>query len=54
MIASGRDVPQGIPVYTLAEIRLLQQGVKAGTITTIGDLRTLHAAKKHLGGVIVK
>jgi hypothetical protein len=49
-----QDVPQGIPIYALAEIRLLQQGVKAGTVRTIADLRLLHSAKKNLKGVIVR
>jgi hypothetical protein len=48
-----QDVPQGVPVYTLAEIRLLQQGIEAGIVRTIADLRLLHEAKKRLGGVIV-
>jgi len=48
------DTPQGVPVYALAEIRLLQQGVEAGHIVSIADLRLLHTAKKKLGGVIAK
>jgi hypothetical protein len=48
--ACRRRVPQGIPVYTLAEIRLLQQGIEAGTIWTVHDLKLLHEAKKRLGG----
>jgi len=49
-----QNVPQGLPVYTLAEIGLLQQGVEAGNIVSIGDLRLLHEAKSRLGGVIVR
>jgi hypothetical protein len=48
------NVPQGIPSYSLKEIRLLEQGVKAGTVKTIGDLRQIHAAKREMKGVIVK
>jgi hypothetical protein len=47
-----QHVHPGIPVYTLAEIRLLQQGIEAGTVQTIADLRLLHTAKRM--GVIVK
>jgi hypothetical protein len=45
---------KGIPVYTLAEIRLLAEGVKAGDLQRVADLRLLHTAKKKMGGVILK
>jgi hypothetical protein len=48
------NVPQGIPVYTLNEIRLLQESVEAGHIVTIGELRQIHAAKRELKGAILK
>jgi hypothetical protein len=51
--AGRRQVPQGLPVYTFQEIRLLQQGVEASRIVTIADLRALHETKK-LGGVITR
>jgi hypothetical protein len=46
--------PKGHATYTLRELELLAEGHRAGHIVTIGDLRMLHAAKKHLSGVIVK
>jgi hypothetical protein len=47
-----QNVPPGTPTYTFHEIRLLQQGVEAGHIVSIADLRLLHTAKRM--GVIVK
>jgi hypothetical protein len=49
-----QNVPRGVPVYTFQEVRLLEQGIKDGTVRTIGDLRLLHETKKHLDGVIIK
>lgn len=46
--------PAGYVTYTLRELELLAEGYQAGHIVTIGDLRLLHSAKKHLGGVIVQ
>jgi hypothetical protein len=46
--------PAGYVTYTLRELELLAEGYQAGHIVTIGDLRTLHEAKKKLGVVIVK
>ena len=47
-------VPQGVLAYTFEEIRLLQQGVEAGNIVTIGDLRLLHSSKKRMCGAITR
>jgi hypothetical protein len=49
-----QSVPRGVPVYTLKEIRLLQQGIEAGNIISIADLRLLHSAKRDLKGMILK
>lgn len=49
-----QGIHPGIPVYTLEEIRLLQQGIEAGTIVNIEDLRLLHEAKKRFKGAIIQ
>ncbi len=49
-----RLAPAGHVVYTLTELELLAEGVRAGHIVSIGDLRLLHEAKKRLGGVVVR
>ena len=41
---------KGVPVYTLKEINLLAEGVKAGDLQRVADLLLLHSAKEEAGG----